>query len=425
MSAITLIISGSIAAIKASALISLLRQKKISVHCIVTRGGSEFVNVKELEKLSGNPVSTDLFSPKEKKDMWHIRFSRETDLLLVAPATADIIAKMVHGIADDMATATLLANNKKLLVAPAMNTQMWRHPATQRNVKQIEKDGAVIIEPGVGMLACGETGQGRMAEPQEIVEVVLRTLSPAGRRQGEGGKRHNPHPNPLPERERGLKGITALVTSGPTHESIDPVRYIANRSSGKQGHAIAAALARAGVKVTLVSGPTQLADPAGVSVVHVTTAREMYEAVQRALPVDVAVFAAAVGDWHVKPAAQKIKKQTGKKPALELEENPDILKSVAQHKTKRPRLVVGFAAETEKLESHAAKKYHAKGADWVLANDVSGGKVFGDDENQVIFISKDGQHPWPKMSKTKVAERLAREIILALSKKKEKKRRQT
>jgi len=387
---ITLIISGSIAAIKAPKLIELLRKKNISVHCIVTRGGMEFVDLKEIKKLSGNDVSTDLFSPKEKKEMWHIRFSRETDLLLVAPASADIIAKMVHGIADDMASATLLANNKKLLVAPAMNTQMWNHPATQRNIAQLKADGAQVIEPGVGMLACGEEGPGRMAEPEESVERVMRVLS---------------------ARNSVLSGVKALVTSGPTHEPIDPVRYIANRSSGKQGHAIAEALARAGAKVTLVSGPTQLVDPAGVSVVHVQTAREMYDAVHRALPADVAVFAAAVGDWHVSVAKQKIKKQAGKAPSLGLKENPDILKSVAQHNTKRPKLVVGFAAETEKLAGHAAKKYQSKGADWVLANDVSGGKVFGENENQVIFISKDGQYQWPKMSKQEVAEKLVKHII--------------
>ena len=406
MPSITLIISGSIAAIKAPELIRQLRAKKIAVHCIITRGGMEFVDLKEIKKLSGNDVSTDLFSPKEKKEMWHIRFSRETDLLLVAPASADIIAKMVHGIADDMASATLLANNKKLLVAPAMNTQMWNHPATQRNIAQLKADGAQVIEPGVGMLACGEEGPGRMAEPEEIVEVVLLSLR---------AQRSNPvSGSPRPLRSLAMTGIKALVTSGPTHEPIDPVRYIANRSSGKQGHAIAAALARAGAKVTLVSGPTQLADPAGVSVVHVTTAREMYDAVHRALPADVAVFAAAVGDWHVKPAAQKIKKQAGRAPSLGLKENPDILKSVAQHKTKRPKLVVGFAAETEKLAGHAAKKYHAKGADWVLANDVSGGKVFGSDRNRVLLITASGRQPWPEMSKAEVASRLVEEIILSL-----------
>jgi phosphopantothenoylcysteine decarboxylase/phosphopantothenate--cysteine ligase len=395
MTSITLIISGSIAAVKAPALITLLRKNKIDVHCIVTRGGLEFVDVKEIQRLSGHDVSTDIFSPKEKKEMWHIRFSRETDLVVIAPATADIIAKMVHGMADDMATATLLANNKKLLVAPAMNTQMWLHPATQRNIAQLKADGAHIIEPGVGMLACGEEGPGRMAEPEEIVAQVKALLS----------TRHSP-----------LATFSALVTSGPTHEPIDPGRYIANRSSGKQGHAVARALAQAGAQVTLISGPTQLADPAGVKMVRVQTAQEMFDAVKKTLPVDVAVFAAAVGDWHVSESKQKIKKQAGKTPKLALEENPDILASVARHKTKRPKLVVGFAAETEKLSQHAAEKHARKGADWVLANEVAGGKVFGEEYNKIMFFGVGKPQRWPRMSKDEVAQKLVERIIASLNK---------
>lgn len=384
---VTLIISGSIAAIKSPDLIRKLRAKQIDVHVIVTKGGSEFVSIKEIEKLSGNKVSTDIFAADEKKDMWHIRFSRETDVIVVAPASADLIAKMAQGIADDMASATLLANNKKLLVAPAMNTQMWIHPATQRNVKQIQKDGAEIIEPGVGMLACGEVGAGRMAEPADIVAEIERII---------GG-------------DFPLKGKKALVTSGPTHEPIDPVRYVANHSSGKQGHAIARALARAGAEVTLVSGPTQLADPAHVKVKRITTAREMFAAVDKSLPADIAVFAAAVGDWSVKPAKQKIKK-SGAVPHLDFMENPDILKHVANHK-KRPKLVIGFAAETEKVMGNAAEKHKRKGADWVLANDVAGGKVFGADKNKITFLGDRMNENWPLMSKDAVAEKLVEKII--------------
>jgi phosphopantothenoylcysteine decarboxylase/phosphopantothenate--cysteine ligase len=392
---ITLIVSGSIAAIKAPELIRQLRAKKIGVHVIVTAGGAKFVSLKEIEKLSGHKVSTDIFAPDEMRDMWHIRFSRETDLIVVAPASADLIAKMVHGIADDMASATLLANNKKLLVAPAMNTQMWIHPATQRNVAQLVKDGAEIIEPGVGMLACGEVGAGRMAEPEAIVKKIEAVL-------GTG--------------YLALKGIKALVTSGPTHEAIDPVRYIANRSSGKQGHAIARALAAAGAKVTLVSGPTALPDPAGVSVKHVTTAAEMLAACEKALPADIAVCAAAVGDWRVTPSAQKIKKAKGKAPEFSLVENPDILRHISTHK-KRPKLVIGFAAETGNAAKLGAEKRKEKGCDWIVANDVSDGKIFGEDNNKITLITSKKTEPWPRMSKEKLAEKLVEKMIAHLRKK--------
>lgn len=390
MKSVTLIISGSIAAIKAPELIRQLKRQNIGVRAIVTKSGEKFVSIAEIEKLSGHPVSTDLFSPKEMEEMWHIRFSRETDLIVVAPASADLIAKMAHGVADDMASATLLANNKKLLVAPAMNTYMWMHPATQRNVQQIMKDGAEIIEPRTGMLACGEVGAGRMAEPEDIVKVVLKRLA---------------------SRQR-LAGVRVLVTSGPTYEAIDPVRFIGNRSSGKQGHAIAAALAEQGAKVTLVAGPTAQPDPMNVKTIHVTSAAEMLAACERALPVDVAVCAAAVSDWRVRaPAKQKLKKQgKNKPPVLALVENPDILFQLAKKSPKRPKLVIGFAAETEKLAARAVEKLKKKGCDWILANDVSEGKGFDSDENRVLLVTSKDKEQWPRMTKQAVAEKLAERI---------------
>lgn len=392
---VLLIISGSIAAIKSPELIRQLKKRGIDVHCIVTQSGAKFFSVKEIAALSGHPVSTDLFAPKEMKEMWHIRFSRETDLVVVAPASANLIAKMALGLADDMASATLLANNKKLLVAPAMNTYMWVHPATQRNVKQIVRDGAEIIEPRIGMLACGEVGAGRMAEPEDIVAAVMRKLE-----------------MPLP-----LAGLKALVTSGPTHEAIDPVRYIGNRSSGKQGHAIARALASHGAAVTLVAGPTALPNPAGVRVIRVTSADEMLAACEKALPADIAVCAAAVADWKMKtPARQKIKK-TGKAPTFTMMENPDILQRLATHPRKRPSLVIGFAAETEKLAGSAAQKLKRKGCDWIIANDVSEGKGFDSDENQVMLITAGKREEWPPMSKDAIAARLAERIALFFRKK--------
>lgn len=325
--------------------------------------------------------------------MAHIHLSRQSDLVVVAPASADLIAKMANGFADDLATATLLANNKLLLVAPAMNTHMWIHPATERNVKQIKKDGAQIIEPAEGMLACGEVGQGRMAEPEVILKSILAHLD-------------TPQLN-----------FTALVTSGPTHEAIDPVRYIGNRSSGKQGHAIASVLARAGAKVTLVTGPTALPDPVGVMVKHVTSAEEMLAACEKSLPVDVVVCAAAVGDWRAEKIAPRKMKKTAAAQArvLELIENPDILHAIATHK-KRPRLVIGFAAETEEVIKNGTEKRKRKGADWIVANDVSGGKGFGADDNKVTLITAKGHENWPLLSKDAVAEKLVERIISQWSK---------
>lgn len=391
MKKIVLIISGSIAAVKTPDLIRQLRAKKMDVRCILTRAGEEFVSKKEIEEASGHAVSTYLFDAEEKEAMWHIRFSRESDLIVVAPASANMIAKMAHGIADDMASATLLANNKKTLVAPAMNTQMWIHPATIRNTKQVVRDGAIVIEPREGMLACGEVGQGRMAEPADIVAAIEAELAISD----------------------ALRGVKALVTSGPTQEPIDPVRYITNRSSGKQGHAIAESLARAGAEVTLVSGPTALADPRGVKVVRVESAEEMLAACEQQLPAEIAVCAAAVADWRVsKPSAQKLKKaNVGDVPQLALIENPDILAHISTHPKHRPSLVVGFAAETEMVEQNAQTKLKRKGCDWIVANDVSNEQAFGREDNQVTLIKKGSEERWPRMGKLHIAEKLVQEII--------------
>ena len=385
---ILLIISGSIAAYKSLDLIRRLREQQITVRCIITKGGEQFVAPLSVAALSENQAYTDLFSLKDEVEMGHIRLSREADLVVVAPASADLIAKMANGLADDLASATLLASNKTVLVAPAMNTQMWNHPATQRNIKQIQSDGAIIIDPAEGMLACGETGAGRMADVDAIAKIIFKQL------------------NKNPKIEKTFK---ALVTSGPTHEAIDPVRYIGNRSSGKQGHAIAVALAQLGADVTLITGPTQLADPKGIKVVHITSADEMLKACDAALPVQVAVCAAAIGDWRAsQPSARKLKKTQGHAlHELQLIENPDILAHIAQHKTLRPALVVGFAAETEDTVANAIAKRKRKGCDWILANDVSDDKGFNADDNQVTLISAQGAEPWPLMGKDAIADKLA------------------
>lgn len=386
---ILLIISGSIAAYKSLDLIRRLREKGFEVRCILTKGGEAFITPLSVASLSGNAVYGDLFSLKDETEMGHIRLTRETDLIVVAPASADLIAKMATGKADDLASAALLAAKKTILAAPAMNTQMWQHPATQRNIAQIKKDGVQIIEPGAGMLACGETGAGRMAEVDTILTAIEKQF----------------------KKGAGLKGRTALVTSGPTYEALDPVRFIGNRSSGKQGHAVAAALAEAGAKVVLISGPTSQPDPKGVKVIRVTSAQEMFNACEKALPADVAVLVAAVADWRAQSqAASKIKKGKGKTPALRLVENPDILKFVATHATKRPKLVIGFAAETENVEKNAAGKRSRKGCDWIVANDVSEGKGFEVGDNQVTLITAGGNEPWKLMSKEAVADRLAGRI---------------
>lgn len=396
---IVLIISGGIAAYKSLDLIRRLRDRGASVRCILTRGGAQFITPLSVAALSGEAVYQDLFSLKDETEMGHIRLSREADLLVVAPATADLLARMAAGRADDLAAAALLATDKPVLVAPAMNTRMWTHAATRANMATLEARGVRRIGPASGDLACGEVGEGRMAETADIaaaIEDLLAALPLA----------------PLP-----LAGRHAIVTSGPTFEPIDSVRYIANRSSGKQGHAIATALARLGARVTLVSGPTVQPDPAGVRVLRVETAREMLAACHDALPADIAVCAAAVADWRVANAnVGKLKKGAGAPPALELVLNPDILAQLSAPGPKRPGLVVGFAAETASLIANAVAKRESKGCDWIVANDVSDGTgTFGGDANTVHLITADGVEDWPSMSKAEVAHRIAGRIAAALS----------
>ena len=386
---ILLIISGGIAAYKSLDLIRRLKERGAKVTPVMTKGAQEFVTPLAVGALSATHVFTELFSRQDEQDVGHIRLARECDLVLVAPATADLMAKMANGLADDLASTILLATDRKVLVAPAMNPKMWSAKPTMRNVETLKKDGVFFIGPMAGEMAeKGEAGLGRMAEPLQIVQVVEALL--------DGG------PKPL-------KGRTAIVTSGPTHEPIDPVRYIANRSSGKQGHAIAAALAELGAEVTLVSGPVTIADPAGVATVHVERAEEMRDAVISRLPVDIAVMVAAVADWRVAGSSeQKIKKQPGDAPpALQLMENPDILKTVGHHE-KRPKLVVGFAAETQDVEKNGRAKLERKGADYIVANDVSAETgIMGGDRNSVKIISNEGIEAWPDMDKAEVAKRLA------------------
>lgn len=385
---ILLVIAGGIAAYKSLDLIRRLRERGASVRPIMTRGAQEFVTPLAVGALSASHVYTELFSREDEQDVGHIRLARECDLVLVAPATADLMAKMANGLADDLASTVLLATDRPVLIAPAMNPKMWAHPATQRNFAVLQRDGIQAVGPMEGEMAeSGERGRGRMAEPLDIVARVEDLLS-----------------GPKP-----LSGMKAIVTSGPTHEPIDPVRYIANRSSGKQGHAIAAALARLGAEVTLVSGPVTIADPLGVKTLHVERAEEMRDAVLSALPADIAVMVAAVADWRVATSAeQKIKKQPGEAPPpLELTENPDILKTVGHH-AQRPRLVVGFAAETENVEENGKGKLERKGADLIVANDVSPETgIMGGDRNRVKLITRDGVEGWPDLSKDEVAERLA------------------
>ncbi|HKF73454.1 MAG TPA: bifunctional phosphopantothenoylcysteine decarboxylase/phosphopantothenate--cysteine ligase CoaBC [Stellaceae bacterium] len=386
---ILLIISGGIAAYKSLDLIRRLRERGAVVRCILTAGAQQFITPLAAGSLSGNPVHTDLFSLTQESEMGHLRLAQESDLVVVAPATADLIAKMAGGIADDLAATTLLATDKPVLVAPAMNWRMWRHAATQANMTVLRERGVQQIGPNAGSLAEGETGLGRMAEPLEIAGALEAFFLASAR----------------------LKGRRALVTSGPTHEPIDPVRYIANHSSGKQGHAIAAALARQGAETVLVAGPTREPDPPGVRVVHVVTARDMLTACEASLPADIAVCAAAVADWRVETAPQKLKKQKGAPPALTLVENPDILATLSRAGNRRPRLVVGFAAETEKLIENAKAKRQKKGCDWILANDVSASAgTFGGETNTVHLVDATGVEHWPPLSKRDLADRLALRI---------------
>ena len=388
---ILLIVAGGIAAVKVPDLIRRLRERGASVRCILTKGGENFVTPLTLASLSGEKCYQDLFSLTDESELGHIRLSREADIILVAPATADIMAKMATGLADDLATTALLATDKPVMIAPSMNVMMWTHPATQANLQTLQTREVRVVGPGAGDLACGEVGNGRMAEVQEIIAALARFFA----------KAQNLGP---------LSGLKALVTSGPTHEPIDPVRYIANRSSGKQGHAIAAALTEMGAAVTLVSGPTQEPDPDGVSVVHVETAVQMLKACQGALPTDIAVCAAAVADWTVDETGQKLKRGAGV-PALKLAPNPDILAILSKPSKMRPTLVVGFAAETENLIENAKLKRAAKNADWIVANDVSArAGTFGSDSNTVHLVTAEGVENWPTLKKRAVAERLAERI---------------
>jgi phosphopantothenoylcysteine decarboxylase / phosphopantothenate---cysteine ligase len=403
---ILLIVAGGIAAFKSLELIRRLRERGAAVRCVITDAGARFVTPLSLQALSEDRVYSDMFSLTDESEMGHIELSREADLLVVAPATANILARMAMGMADDLAATVLLATDKPVLAAPAMNVRMWTHAATVANVETLKKRGVTFVGPNDGAMACNEHGPGRMSEPEEIVAAIEGLLMAE-----------------RPRLERPLAGKRAVVTSGPTREAIDPVRYISNHSSGKQGHAIASALARLGAEVMLVSGPVALADPAGLRTVHVESADQMLAACLAAGTVDIAVCAAAVADWKAaRPAASKIKKKAGAEPpALELAPNPDILATLsnlganlgAKPGPKRPALVVGFAAETENLVANAIDKRKRKGCDWILANDVSAAAgTFGGERNTVHLVSAAGVEDWPTLAKDDVASRLAGRIAL-------------
>jgi phosphopantothenoylcysteine decarboxylase/phosphopantothenate--cysteine ligase len=395
-SQILLIIAGGIAAYKSLDLIRRLHERGIAVRVVMTRAAQEFVTPLSVGAIAGEKPFTDLFDQASEFDVGHIRLARDNDLIVVAPATADLMAKMANGHADDLATAVLLATDKTILLAPAMNARMWSNKATQRNLAQLKADGIAVVGPNAGEMAeSGEAGIGRMAEPLEIAAAVTALLAP---------------------QDRPLASKRIVITAGPTHEPIDPVRYIANRSSGKQGYAIARAAAAAGANVTLVSGPVTLPDPPGVNTVRVESARDMLRAVEAALPADVGIFAAAVADWRTADAGeQKLKKDGSGPPKLALVENPDILATISKLKTKRPQLVIGFAAETEKVIEHAKAKLKRKGCDWIVANDVSAeGGAMGGDDNAVHLITTSGVDSWPTQSKDEVAKMLVARIASAL-----------
>jgi phosphopantothenoylcysteine decarboxylase/phosphopantothenate--cysteine ligase len=387
---ILLIISGSIAAYKSLELIRRLQDHGVHVNCILTDGGAKFITPLSVASISGNPVYTDLWSLKDESEMGHIRLSRESDLVVVAPASANILAKMASGLADDLATTALLATDKPVIVAPAMNAMMWSNHAVQRNLKQLKQDGITVIEPATGELACGETGTGRLAETETLIAAILHFL-------------HG---------EKPLKGLHALVTSGPTFEPIDPVRFIGNRSSGKQGIAIAAELAAQGAQVHLVTGPIAEPIPDGIDVTHVETAAQMLEECQDSLPVDIAVFTAAVADWRAKTVStRKLKKRANTSPPdIQVIQNPDILKTIATRKKDRPKLVIGFAAETENVVKYAKEKLTAKNCDWIIANDVSEGKVFGKNNTDAHFISARKTEHLGNVSKQELAQKLVTRI---------------
>jgi phosphopantothenoylcysteine decarboxylase/phosphopantothenate--cysteine ligase len=385
---ILLIVGGGIAAYKSLELVRRLVERGIKTRAVLTKAGAEFITPLSLSALTGEKVYSDLFSLTDEAEMGHIQLSRSADLVVVAPATADLMAKMANGLANDLASTTLLATDKKVLMAPAMNVRMWQSASVRRNRAVLEKDGVLFVGPGDGEMACGEFGPGRMAEPLEIVAAVEKALGASGP----------------------LLGMKAVVTAGPTREPVDPVRFLANHSSGKQGYAIAEALARAGAHTTLISGPVSLAAPGGVKLTRVVTAQEMLAACEAALPADVLVMAAAVADWRPDIAANsKIKKSADRVvPLIKLVENPDILATIAQG-SKRPRLLIGFAAETDDVVANAVAKRARKGADWIIANDVSG-DVMGGDRNRIHLISQTGTEDWPEMTKTEVGTRLAERI---------------
>jgi phosphopantothenoylcysteine decarboxylase/phosphopantothenate--cysteine ligase len=407
---ILLIISGGIAAYKSLELIRRLKDRGAAVQVVMTAAAREFITPLSAATLSGQPVRDDLFSLTDEAAIGHIELSRAADLIVVAPATANILARMAGGLADDMATTVLLATDKRVLAAPAMNVRMWLHPATCRNVDRLKEDGVLFVGPEPGSMACGEFGPGRMAEPAAIIEAIERALV------AEAGARHSLQASPTDSGSLG--GCHVIVTSGPTYEPIDPVRFLGNRSSGRQGHAIAQAAVGAGARVTLVTGPVGLSDPTGAEVVHVGSARDMREAVEAALPADAFIAAAAVADWRAENVAQqKIKKGAKESPTLRLIENPDILAEVAKKSTMRPSVVIGFAAETENVTANATAKLQGKGCDLIIANSVAEGtSTFGGETNQVQVIDARGVESWPPMTKAEVASGIVRRLAAELAK---------
>src|SRR5262245_14691352 len=401
---VLLIIGGGIAAYKSLELIRLLKQRQAKVSAILTKAAEQFVTQLSVASLTKEKVYTDLFSLTDEVEMGHIELSRSADLLVVAPASADLMAKMAQGLASDLASTTLLATDKKILLAPAMNVRMWQHPATMRNLSTLKADGVLTVGPNDGEMACGEYGPGRMAEPVEILAAIEAYFA-GGTLPLAGGTAARP-----------LTGRKVLITAGPTREPIDPVRYIANKSSGRQGYALAEAAVAMGAETILVSGPVHLPIPAGAQMMPVETAAEMLKIVESELPADIAIFAAAVADWRVAPVAEeKLKKGAGGLPDLKLAENPDILKSVAQAKSKRPKLVVGFAAETQNVIENAKAKLARKGCDLIIANDVSAEKgVMGSERNMVHLVSASGVESWPELDKREVARRLMEDFARRL-----------
>ena len=388
---ILLIITGGIAAYKSLELIRELREENCDVTCILTKAGSEFVTPLSIESLSENKVYTDLFNLTDEHQMGHIQLSRMADAILIAPATANIISKMTHGISDDLASTVLKATNKPVLIAPAMNVQMWINASTQRNIEVLKNDGINFIGPEIGSMACGEYGEGRLSETSTIVRETLDFI--------------------YAYYSKPLKDLSAIVTAGPTQEMIDPIRFISNESSGKQGYAIADRLSQLGAKTTLVSGPTHLDPPANCNLIKVRSANDMLNACENSLPSDIVVCAAAVGDFKVEKFNNEKIKKSGNTLNLELKENVDILKSIGTRNSKRPKLVIGFAAETNNLIENATKKLNSKGSDWIIANDVSNGKVIGKNHNEICLISNRGVENWPEMTKSDVAKKLSQRIV--------------